>query len=94
MTDGEFKIEVHILNFNEDEYYNNKIINKGDKVKITGTMQTNADPSYFLVKDINDVVRLQGTSSRFLSLIEIIKGSNTLKKKICQNSAEVNILIF
>lgn len=90
MTDGEFKIEVHILNFNEDEYYKNKKINKGDKVKITGTMQTNADPSYFLVKDINDVVRLQGR----LSLIEIIKGSNTLKKKICQNSAEVNILIF
>lgn len=85
LTDGEFKIEVHIMNFNEEEYYY-KGINKGDKVQITGTMQT-TDPPYFLVKEINDVVHLQGR----LSLIEVIKGSNTLKKKICQNSPEVNI---
>ncbi|XP_071574402.1 uncharacterized protein [Temnothorax nylanderi] len=37
ITDGEFKLEVHIMNFNEEEYYN---LRKGDKVKVNGIMQS------------------------------------------------------
>jgi len=37
ITDGTYKLEVHILNFNEDDYYEMEI-SKGDKIKIVGTM--------------------------------------------------------
>jgi len=33
ITDGEYKMEVHIINFDEDEY-NNLNLKKGDKIEI------------------------------------------------------------
>lgn len=39
LTDGEFKIEVHITNFLNDDYFALDI-NKGDEVEIIGVMQT------------------------------------------------------
>jgi ASC-1-like (ASCH) protein len=34
VTDGEYKIEVYILNFDEEEY-NNLNLKKGDKIEFT-----------------------------------------------------------
>lgn len=74
------------MNFNEDEYYDSEIT-KGDKVQITGTMQT-TEPSYFLVQDTKDIKRMKGR----LSLTEILKGSNTLKREGYESSFQkVNI---
>jgi len=84
LTDGQWKIEVHIMNFNEKDYHD-KEITKGDKVQVIGTMQS-TEPPYFLVKDISDIKRLQGR----LSLSKILEGSNTLKKKSCENNLEIN----
>jgi len=38
ITDGTYKIEVHIINFSDEEYSKLKL-NKGDKIEIIGTMQ-------------------------------------------------------
>lgn len=37
ITDGNFKLEVHILNFNNEEYLNLNL-NKGDKIEIIGIL--------------------------------------------------------
>jgi len=39
ITDSIFKLEVHIINFSKDNYVQ-LIINKGDKIEITGVIQT------------------------------------------------------
>lgn len=36
LTDGTFKVEVHIINFTNAEFDSN--IRKGDKVEVVGTM--------------------------------------------------------
>lgn len=38
ITDGTFKMEVHIINFSEEKYKKLKL-NKEDKIDIIGTMQ-------------------------------------------------------
>lgn len=38
MTDGNFKLEVHIVNFNYDDYFTLEI-NKGDKVELIGIIR-------------------------------------------------------
>lgn len=38
VTDGRYKIEVHILNFDQKNYIE-KHINKGTKIQIIGTIQ-------------------------------------------------------
>lgn len=38
ITDGEFKLEVHIMNFNEQDYYDTNLV-KGDKIEVIGIMQ-------------------------------------------------------
>jgi len=38
ITDGIFKVQIHIINFSEEAYYNLNI-NKGDKIEIIGVLQ-------------------------------------------------------
>jgi len=45
ITDGKFKLEVSILNFDDDEYINLNL-NKGDKIEIIGTMQSSGKNIY------------------------------------------------
>lgn len=39
MTDGIFKLKVHIISFMTDDYLKHNI-NKGDKVELIGVIQT------------------------------------------------------
>lgn len=84
LTNGNFKLEVHIMNFDEDEYYDMGI-QKGDKIQVIGIMQA-IEPGYFMVQDIKDIKKLNGR----LSLTTILKANNTLKKKSSDNLVEVN----
>jgi len=43
LTDGRFKLEVHIMNFEESEYN----LMKGDKVKVIGIMHNSGIGIYF-----------------------------------------------
>lgn len=45
ITDGSYKLEIHIMNFSYDEYLELEI-KKGDKVKITGIMQAGGKNIY------------------------------------------------
>ncbi|XP_072750408.1 cysteine protease ATG4B isoform X7 [Anoplolepis gracilipes] len=73
ITDGCFKLEVHIMDFDEEAYN----LMKGDKIKIIGEMQSNVDPSYFIVQGLKDIIKLEGR----MSLTSIINVNKTLKKK-------------
>jgi len=42
VTDGTFKLEIHILNFSIDDY-SILNLNKGDKVQMIGVIQTNGN---------------------------------------------------
>jgi len=42
VTDGTFKLEIHILNFSIDDYTKLNL-NKGDKVAVIGVIQTNGN---------------------------------------------------
>lgn len=42
VTDGTFKLEVHIINFINEEY-SKMGINKGDKIEIIGVVQTTSN---------------------------------------------------
>lgn len=44
ITDGKFKLEVHIINYDESEYD----FKKGDKIKMIGVMQ-NAGMKYLYI---------------------------------------------
>jgi len=50
VTDGTFKLEIHILNFSIDDYYKLNL-NKGDKVEVIGVIQTNGNK--FIINKIN-----------------------------------------
>jgi len=39
VTDGTFKLEIHILNFSIDDYFKLNL-NKGDKVEVIDVIQT------------------------------------------------------
>jgi len=45
ITDGIFKVQVHIINFSEEAYYNLNI-NKGDKIEIIGVLQATSKYIY------------------------------------------------
>jgi len=45
ITDGIFKVQVHIINFSEQAYYNLNI-NKGVKIKIIGVLQATSKNIY------------------------------------------------
>jgi len=45
ITYGTFKLEVSILNFDDDKYLNLNL-NKGDKIEIIGTMQSSGKNIY------------------------------------------------
>jgi len=45
ITDGIFKLQVHIINFSEETYYTLNI-NKGDKIEIKGVLQTTSKNIY------------------------------------------------
>lgn len=42
LTDGNYKLEIHIINFNQDEYLSLDIF-KGDKIEVIGVMQTTSN---------------------------------------------------
>ncbi|XP_071582010.1 uncharacterized protein [Temnothorax nylanderi] len=54
LTDGEYRLEVHIINFNPD-MYNHLNIKKGDKVKIIGTIQTTVAKMFVLLSRPSDI---------------------------------------
>lgn len=45
ITDGKFKLEVSILNFDDEEYLNLNL-NKSDKIEIIGIMQSSGKNIY------------------------------------------------
>lgn len=51
ITDGLYKLEVHILNFS-DEKYDDLNINKGDTCQIKGTMQLNGKSIFIFLKTL------------------------------------------
>ncbi|XP_024877221.1 uncharacterized protein LOC112458045 isoform X2 [Temnothorax curvispinosus] len=81
LTDGEYKLEIHIMNFNE-EIYRNLNLRKGDKIKIIGTIQTTVDPPCFIVQNIKDLSQIDG----HMPLKTVIKVSRTLKKRSAENN--------
>lgn len=46
ITDGTYKLEVHVINFNNDDYFVHDI-KKGDHVEIIGIMQTTGNKLNF-----------------------------------------------
>lgn len=44
ITDGTYKLEVHILNFTNEDYFAQDI-NKGDHVEVIGIMETTGNKS-------------------------------------------------
>jgi len=49
ITDEEYKLETHILNFNNDEYYKMNL-NKGDKIETIGVVQTTGMHLHLVIK--------------------------------------------
>lgn len=45
ITDGSFKLEIHIMNFSDEDIVELDL-KKGDKIEITGIMQTNGKNIY------------------------------------------------
>ncbi|XP_018368155.1 PREDICTED: uncharacterized protein LOC108764410, partial [Trachymyrmex cornetzi] len=76
VSDGFYKLETHITNFNEKEYSALKY-NKGDKVEITGTMQNSSIPPYLIVDNVHDIKRKDGK----MSLIQLYKANETFRKR-------------
>jgi len=74
LTDGNFKIEVHIINFSGNEY-DNLNIKKGDKIKIIGVMQDN--PVHLRVDDLKDIRKLSG----HMGLSSLLKAINIPRKR-------------
>ncbi|TGZ51579.1 Run domain beclin-1 interacting and cystein-rich containing, partial [Temnothorax longispinosus] len=85
LTDGEFKLQVYIINFKEDEY-DKFDLNKGDKMEAIGVMQT-AEPPYFLIQNLRDIKRVDGC----LPLETVIKVSRSLKKR-CSEGNSVQLI--
>ncbi|XP_071641859.1 uncharacterized protein [Temnothorax longispinosus] len=81
LTDGEFKLQVYIINFKEDEY-DKFDLNKGDKMEAIGVMQT-AEPPYFLIQNLRDIKRVDGC----LPLETVIKVSRSLKKRCSEGNS-------
>lgn len=48
ITDGTYKLEIHIINFVYDDYLEIGIF-KGDKINITGIMQTTSNIYLYLL---------------------------------------------
>ncbi|XP_011858676.1 PREDICTED: uncharacterized protein LOC105556203 isoform X2 [Vollenhovia emeryi] len=58
VTDGTYKLEVHIISFSYDDYFALGI-SKGDKVQVTGVMEL-ANPPYLLINDVKGIKKLNG----------------------------------
>ncbi|XP_036144312.1 uncharacterized protein LOC118646119 [Monomorium pharaonis] len=82
ITDGEYKLEVHIMNFNENDY-NYLDFKKGSKIKIIGTIQT-VDPPYFIVQSVKDISLIDG----HMPLDKVIKVARTLERNLDSNSLQ------
>ncbi|CAL1685166.1 unnamed protein product [Lasius platythorax] len=89
VTDGTFKLEIHIKNFMTNDYLKLEI-KKGDKVEVIGVIQT-VDPVYLLVNDLKDIQKLSG----HMSLPILLKGVQIpQKRKIEENiPQQVNLLL-
>lgn len=48
ISDGIYKLEVHIINFNEKEYANLNL-KKGDKIELIGTMQNSGKKALIMI---------------------------------------------
>lgn len=62
ITDGTYNIQILVKNF-KDEEYNNRGIQRGDEVKVTGSIYIKdqySNPPYLLVNEINKIRRLTG----------------------------------
>ncbi|XP_011706314.1 PREDICTED: uncharacterized protein LOC105461514 [Wasmannia auropunctata] len=84
ITNGYYKIEVHITNFKEDDYTKFDI-NKGDHVEIIGTMQTTVKPPYLEVNNLNDIKKIEG----HMPINELLKGNHLPKRKNEESSTDV-----
>lgn len=51
ITDGTFKLEIHIVNFIDDDYYELDI-RKGDKIEVIGIMSNTGTYRYLIYLDI------------------------------------------
>ncbi|XP_071577714.1 uncharacterized protein [Temnothorax nylanderi] len=76
ITDGNYKIEIHILNFDLNKYLQKKF-KRGDKIQVVGNVQNTADPPYLIVTCIEDIKKLEGR----MSLGQLVKGIQTPKKR-------------
>ncbi|XP_012540302.1 uncharacterized protein LOC105838919 [Monomorium pharaonis] len=68
ITDGTYKLEIHIKDFSYTDYLT-RGIEKGDKIKVIGIMQTD-NPIYLLVNDISSIEKLDG----YMSFSAMLKG--------------------
>ncbi|XP_024871876.1 uncharacterized protein LOC112454612 [Temnothorax curvispinosus] len=82
LTDGEYKLEIHIMNFNEETYCDLELV-KGDKIKMTGKIQTTVDPPYFIVQNLKDLSKIDG----HMPLKTVIKVFRTLQKRSVENNS-------
>ena len=48
ITDGFYKLEIHVKNFSQNEFFEQKL-NKGDKIEVIGIMQTNGNSIILIV---------------------------------------------
>ncbi|XP_036139526.1 uncharacterized protein LOC118644643 [Monomorium pharaonis] len=87
ITDGVYKLEVHIIDFNEDNYHK-ELIQKGNKIELTGIIQ-NTDLPYLMVNTTNDIKKIEG----FMSISSLLKGTKSLKKRMIENNEEPQITV-
>ncbi|XP_036148837.1 uncharacterized protein LOC118647657 [Monomorium pharaonis] len=76
ITDGNYKMEVRVSNFNYDDYLDLEIT-KGDKIQIIGSIYNAADSPYLIINDIHDIKKLGG----HLPLSSLLNGTKTPKKR-------------
>ncbi|CAL1685204.1 unnamed protein product [Lasius platythorax] len=73
ITDGTYKLEVHIQKFDHDNYKELNI-NKGDKIQIKGKMYRKDGSSYLSIDNMKDIKKLKG----YMSIAPLLKGVQRL----------------
>ncbi|XP_071581147.1 uncharacterized protein [Temnothorax nylanderi] len=87
LTDGIYKLEIHIVNFDDNDYFEMDI-HKGDKVEVTGII-SNTNPQYLIVNTVQDLCKIEG----HMSLPILLKGIKTPKKRQFEEKENENLQI-
>ncbi|XP_012537937.2 uncharacterized protein LOC105837589 isoform X1 [Monomorium pharaonis] len=74
VTDGTYKLEIHIKDFSLTDYLALGI-NKGDKIRVTGTKQEDKKLIHLQVENITCIQKLEG----YMSFSAILKGHLCIK---------------